>query len=204
MDYPPGNPALLLERAEVLEEEGLLEAAEAAYRQAAEGGSAYAYRYLYFLERHQRWNEAIQGYRDLIARQLKRQEAEVVSSYEMLADLLSEQGELDEAMALYRLSIETQRSRIGPDHPEIANSFRDLARRLKSHGRWEEAERAYSEMMAVRGRCHGVGHPALLPALIEYADFLRQRGLPAESLRLKARVLAEEFDLVEPLRDLLE
>lgn len=135
--------------------------------------------------------EAEAIYRTLVGALERTGAAEVVSAYELLAELLCERGELAEVKELFTRSIAAQaRAGGSPESPEIANSYRDLGRCLAKGGRAAEAAQAFDLQLRMREAIHGAGTPGTVPALMESAQHHAEAGDRARAVELLERALA--------------
>lgn len=217
-----GSPDATLEAAQAADAEGKTERAAELYAQAVAEAVALGERHelfsttlfaaATFQELNDRPQEAVKTYRLLVDALERTGAAEVVSAYEMLAELLCARDAHTEVVALFDRSIARQVKAAGSaDHPEVANSYRDLGRCLAEGGHTTEAAAAFDKQLAMREKLHGKGSPGTIPALMESASFHADAGdtARARQLLLAAKEALGEAtgsgaELLEPTRAEIE
>ena len=165
-----------------------------------------------FHELAERPLEAERLYRILVAALERTGSMEVVSAYELLADLLCARKATDEAKELYAKSVARQAKEAGSEESaEIANSYRDLGRCLAAGDRPKEAAAAFARQLQIRESLHGVGAPSTVPALMESAQSLAASGDAARARSLLERALegideaqGSQAELLRPFRKSIE
>ena len=72
-----------------------------------------------------------------------------------LAQLLQDQGKLDEAELLMVEEFEATRTTLGPKHPSTLTSMSNLAALLMGQGKLDEAKPLMLQVLALAGRLEG-------------------------------------------------
>ena len=72
-----------------------------------------------------------------------------------LAQLLLDQGMLDEAKPLMLEVMEARRATLGPKHPDTLTSMSNLAALLMGQGKLDEAKPLMLQVLALAGRLEG-------------------------------------------------
>lgn len=122
--------------------------------------------------------------------------ADTLTSLGHLAELREDQGELEEAEALWRRTWESRRQLLGDDHPDTLTAKDHSGVMLLHLTRYDEAEPLIRECLADRRRVLGREHPDTLRTHNNLGVLLSRRGRYAE-----AEVLIREvYDCYE--RDL--
>jgi hypothetical protein len=114
-------------------------------------------------------------------------------SINSLGCLLRDQGQLAEAEAYLRESVERARSALGKDSLSTLMGVHNLGALLQQEGRLGEAEPFLSEELEIRRRVQGEEHPETLQATNTLGALLVAEGklAEAEALLLPAATLAE-------------
>jgi len=131
--------------------------------------------------------------------QIGPESADLASSLNNLAIVRQARGDLDEAEAFFRRSLELDRAARGPRHPYVASTMNNLALLLRARGRLEDAEPIMREILDLRRETVGVDHPYYAIGLNNLAVVLRERGrlddaeaLYREALERDRRVRGED------------
>jgi tetratricopeptide (TPR) repeat protein len=93
-----------------------------------------------------------------------------------LANLLMDQGKLDEAELLYREALRGLRDKLGDTHPSTLASINNLAILLSDQGKLAEVEPLYREALRGRHEMLGNTHPDTLASIHNMAVLLRNQG----------------------------
>jgi len=101
-------------------------------------------------------------------------------------------GELEEAEAAYRRSVELRRALPDPNPVRLARTLNNLGVVTRDLGRHGEAEEAFREAHALAGEALGADHPRTLVKGMHLARQLERRGASAEAEAL----LREQVDRV--------
>ena len=73
--------------------------------------------------------------------------------------MLAAQGNLEEAVPLYRQALELSKKAVGEEHPETATRLHNLAGALLCQGNAEEAARMGKQALAIFEKALGADHP---------------------------------------------
>jgi tetratricopeptide (TPR) repeat protein len=82
-------------------------------------------------------------------RALGKDDPNVATGYNNLAELLRTQGKYDQAELLYRRAIEIGERVLGKDHPDVARDYSNLALLLHAQGKYEQAEPLYRRAIEI-------------------------------------------------------
>jgi hypothetical protein len=85
-------------------------------------------------------------------------------------------GDFPAAAALLRQVLESQTSRLGPDHPDLASTLNNLALMLEKSGDTAEAGRCYRRALAVATLAHGPDAASVRVSRATLAAFYREYG----------------------------
>ena len=100
-----------------------------------------------------------------------------------LANLLSNQGDLQGARPLYERALAIHEKALGPEHPNTAQSLNNLAALLRDQGDPIGARPLYERVLAIREKVLGPEHPYTATALNTSATCFTTRA----TLRARAR-----------------
>jgi eukaryotic-like serine/threonine-protein kinase len=114
-------------------------------------------------------------------RVLGPENAKTLVSTTNLSGLLAGLNKMDEAEALSRQVLETQRRTLGPEHQSTVFSMKNLAGLLSDRGKLDEAEALYRQALAASRRVSGERHMDTLVTLNDLAVLLMDRQRPAEA-----------------------
>jgi CHAT domain-containing protein len=105
----------------------------------------------------------------------------VAMSLNSLASVLSDRGDLENAIALLLEALRIQRSCFGDEHPDVALSLNNLASLAFDFGDREEAARLLRQALAVRRKVLGDGHPDTIIGMSSLAYSIQVMGNYAEA-----------------------
>ncbi|HUQ05175.1 MAG TPA: serine/threonine-protein kinase [Kofleriaceae bacterium] len=108
----------------------------------------------------------------------------------ILANVLSDEGKMDEALALDRRVEAIYQETIGPEHPKFAQLLNNIGLRLDAAGKYDEARIEHERALALKERVMGPEHPSVAMSLNNLAVVASHRGRAAESLAYNRRALA--------------
>lgn len=111
----------------------------------------------------------------------------VVSS---LANVLSDEGEMDEALALDRRVEAIYQKTLGPDHPKFAQLLNNIGLRLDAAGKYDEARAAHERSLSIKERTMGPEHPSVAVSLNNLGLVAHHQGRSDDSLAYHRRALA--------------
>lgn len=103
--------------------------------------------------------------------------------------MLSAESKLDEAIPLYRMSLEIRQNSLGEQHLVVATSLNNLAISLKRKGQYQEAEEAYSRSLAIREGLLGEDHVSVAQSLHNLAALKDAMGDHEEAEQLYRRAI---------------
>jgi serine/threonine protein kinase/Tfp pilus assembly protein PilF len=106
-----------------------------------------------------------------------------------LANVLREQGHLEEARKLHEEVLGRRRKVLGEDHLDTLASLNNLAIVLAQQGKPEDAQRLFEETLALRRRVLGEDHPETLDAMANLAVVIQAQGKADEARQLHEEVL---------------
>ena len=104
-----------------------------------------------------------------------------------LANVLTKQGNLDEANAMNERALAGFERTLGADHPHTLMTVNNLAVVLKDQGKLDEAKAMYERALAGRERTLGADHPHTLGTVNNLAGLLNQVGDAAAAAALRER-----------------
>jgi tetratricopeptide (TPR) repeat protein len=97
-------------------------------------------------------------------------------SMQNLGTFLSQHERPDEAIELFRKSLDMKREILGAIHPEVALGLDSLAGALQDAGHMDEAEKLFREAVEMQRKLLGDSHPNLGQTLNNLASVLKARG----------------------------
>ncbi|KAM0670877.1 hypothetical protein ACQRIU_001272 [Beauveria bassiana] len=100
-----------------------------------------------------------------------------------------EDGWYSEAESCFSHATETDKTRLGADHPSTLTSMAKLASTYRKQGRWEEAERLEVLVMETRKTKLGADHPDTLTSMANLASTFWNQGRWEEAERLEVQVM---------------
>jgi len=112
-------------------------------------------------------------------------------SMSYLADVLRDQGRLDEAGALYRATLQRQREALGPDDGDTLRTASALAELELRSGKPEAAAAHIEAILNDEVRVRGEGHPDTLSSLVTLARARIAQGRYTDAAELAARAERE-------------
>jgi len=98
-----------------------------------------------------------------------------------LAIALGNRGEIADAEALHRESVEQARAEWGDEHPQVAEALANLAGALDMQGKFDDALPIYREALALQEELLGEQHFDVVRTLTSYANLLALMHRPAEA-----------------------
>lgn len=107
-----------------------------------------------------------------------------------LAYALVQNGDASEAEKLIRITLESETTRLGADHPQTLYTKKVLGQSLHRQGRLDEAIGLYQEVYEKRRERYGEDHPLTLNSGAQLAAGLTVLNRPAEAEALLRRALA--------------
>jgi tetratricopeptide (TPR) repeat protein len=134
--------------ADVLADQGQLDAAEASYRDSLA----------------------------MLRRLLPGDHEFVASAHGNLGAVFQLQGKLNEAADEHRTALAIRRRIYSGDHPNLASNLNNLAAALRMGGRLGEAEPLFREALDMGRRMLPPGHPQIAATLANLAGVMRDRG----------------------------
>jgi len=102
----------------------------------------------------------------------------------VLRALLRKQGELGEAMALYRRALAIYEAKLGSDHTSVAATLNCMADLLREQGELGEAMALYRRAVAINEAKLGADHTSVATTLHNMADLLQEQGELGEAMAL--------------------
>ena len=103
-----------------------------------------------------------------------------------VGNLLSDQGDLEGAGALYREALQARRETLGDKHPDTLGSINNLANLLKDQGDLEGAGALYREALQAQRETLGDKHPDTLSSIHNLGNLLVAQGNEGEAKLLAA------------------
>ena len=97
-------------------------------------------------------------------------------SYNNLANILHDQGKLEEAIAYHERSLPLQRQLFGNDHPRTAGSINNMAAVFKDLGELDRALPLYRQTLDIDRRSLGDEHPFVAQDMVNVASALTALG----------------------------
>ncbi len=82
-----------------------------------------------------------------------------------LANVLSDEGKMDDALALDRRVESIYQKTIGPEHPKFAQLLNNIGLRLDALGRYDEARTEHERALELKKRVMGPEHPSVASSL---------------------------------------
>jgi tetratricopeptide (TPR) repeat protein len=116
-----------------------------------------------------------------------RETARIVMS---LANVRSDEGDLDEALALDRRAEAIQQKILGPEHPKFAQLLNNIALRLDAAGKYDEARAMFERSMSIKVRTMGAEHPSVAVSLNNLGNVAYHQHRNEEALDYDRRALA--------------
>ena len=115
---------------------------------------------------------------------------------EQLADLirtailLGDQGELEEAKAMYEHALAGYEKSLGINHPDTLDTIHNFAALLSGQNKLEEAKTMYEKALAGKEKRLGVDHPKTLMTVNNLANLLSDQDKLEEAKAMYVRALA--------------
>lgn len=116
-----------------------------------------------------------------------------------LAGEYEKRGKYDEALPLYRQSLDMLETELGEKHSEVAATLNNLAGVLYAQAQYAEASRLFKRVLQIYEQVLGKQHPNYATSLNNLAELYRARGqyeqaLPLfqEALTIKEHVLGKQ------------
>ena len=122
----------------------------------------------------------------------------ILSPRHNLADAYRASGRLDQAIPLYKQTLEDSTRILGPDHPSTLTSRDDLADAYRDAGRFDEAIILYEQVFSGRSRVLGPDHRSTLTTCDDLADTYWEAGRFDEAITLKKQILADAMRIMGP------
>ena len=127
----------------------------------------------------------------------------IAKSLSLLADLDSEQGQIEAAEDNHRRALELLEQELGPNHPDLVDPLNGLAIALEQQGRFDEAEANYLRALDLTKDLLGPGHSHVGRILSNLAlVYFRQEKLDQaeplflDALEIQRESLGEEHPLI--------
>ncbi|KAK3984480.1 kinesin light chain [Cladorrhinum sp. PSN332] len=105
------------------------------------------------------------------------------------AEKLFVQGRWEEAEKLDAQVMETNKTKLGADHPSTLASMNNLALTYTNQGRWEEAEKLFVQVVETNKTKLGADHPDTLTSMANLALTYRNQGRWEEAEKLDVQVM---------------
>ena len=158
-----------------------------------------------FLFRIGRWSEAYKmrafHFRET-EKMLGKEHPDTLASMNDLAEVLSSQGNYEEAGQIHRQALALREKVLDKEHPLTLTSMNNLAGVLSSQGNYEEAEQIHRQALALMEKVLGKEHPDTLTSMNNLVLVLSSQGnyeeakqIHQQALALKERVLGKEHPL---------
>ncbi len=129
-------------------------------------------------------------------RQAGQEPASIARGLSNLASALKQQGDWDEAAALYREALGIREQLFGAEAPELASSLYALGALDFERGRLPSAEELLRRALAIRHEVLGGRHTRVATLESSLGRVLLARGAPAEAEQLQRRALATRHQLL--------
>ncbi|KAM3470257.1 hypothetical protein MY5147_006524, partial [Beauveria neobassiana] len=100
-----------------------------------------------------------------------------------------EDGWYSEAESCFSHATETNKMKLGADHPSTLTSMANLASTYRNQGRWEEAEGLEVQVIETSKTKLGADHPDTLASMANLASTYRNQGRWEEAERLFVQVM---------------
>lgn len=113
----------------------------------------------------------------------------IAMSRNNLATLLTKMGDYGRALPLYRASLSSLQSLLGPEHPLIATAKHNLGELNQRLGRDDEAIELYRQSVALKEKALGMSHPSLALTLGNLSYLYSDRGETDAAGRFAQRAL---------------
>lgn len=124
---------------------------------------------------------------------------DTAKSYNNLAYVYEQQGELDKAEKLYEKSLRIKESILGEEHPETVVGYNNLAGVYESQGKYKKAKELYEKNLRIRESLFGeehsetaMGYNNLAVVYERQGEYKKAEELYEKGLRIRERVLGEE------------
>jgi len=122
-------------------------------------------------------------------RLLPKDDIDLATTLNNLAELYRSQGKYEKAEPLYQKSLGIWETKLGKDHPDVATSLNNLAMLYMSQGKYEEAEPLYQKSLGIWETKLGKDHPDVATSLNNLAELYRAQGKYEEREPLYQRSL---------------
>ena len=122
----------------------------------------------------------------------------ILSPRHNLADAYRASGRLDQAIPLYKQTLEDSTRILGPDHPSTLTSRDDLADAYRASGRLDDAIALYKQTLQDSARILGPHHPRTLASRNHLAGTCREVGRLDEAIPLYEQYLEDLTHILGP------
>jgi serine/threonine-protein kinase len=143
-----------------------------------------------------KWAEALELYREVLARRLRAvgpDHPDTGGAWQDLSVIYSRLDRHPETHEAVDRALATYQATLGPDHPRTLGALRNRAVLLSQAGDHSQAEQIYRRLVEVRTRTLGAAHPATIRAWRDRLINLQRAGRESES-RESARAIIAAFD----------
>jgi tetratricopeptide (TPR) repeat protein len=98
-------------------------------------------------------------------------------------------GRTQEALTLREETLQLQKAKFGPDHPDTLTSMTNLAISYAGAGRSQEALKLFKEALQLRKAKLGPGHPSTLASMVNLANCYGSVGRVTDAIKLSEEAL---------------
>ncbi|CAM9531494.1 unnamed protein product [Ectocarpus fasciculatus] len=151
-----------------------------------------------YKERLIRAEAARQGIEDQESQQWRQELLVEASAACDLGVVLAQQGEYEDADALFVRVLRDLGATVGEEHPNYASVLNNRAGLLGIQGKYEEADPLYLKGIEIGERTLGPNHPSLAVRLNNRAGLLESQGKYTEAEQLYERCMAIEEEALGP------
>ncbi|XP_074628643.1 uncharacterized protein LOC141886376 isoform X3 [Acropora palmata] len=128
--------------------------------------------------------------KDEVQQTLGPQHPGVATSYNSLATVLRDQGDLKQAKEYHERALAIMQQTLGPQHPNVATSYNNLATVLRGQGDLKQAKEYHERALAIRQQTLGPQHPDVATSYNNLATVLRGQGDLKQAKEYHERSLA--------------
>ena len=118
------------------------------------------------------------------------QHPDVATSYNNLATVLSDQGDLKQAKEYHERALAIWQQTLGPQHPRVAKSYNNLAAVLRGQGDLKQAKEYHERALAIEQQTLGPQHLNVASSYSNLATVLRDQGDLKQAKEYHERALA--------------
>ena len=127
--------------------------------------------------------------------------ADTISSMDLLADIFTLHGRNDEAVALHQQVLSIRRKQLGPEHPDTVDAMGQLAMSYFSKANYEKAATLQQQVVTLMKKVQGVDHADYYQSLNNLAGIFMMQGKHSEAVPILRKVVAyctKEFGVEHP------